>query len=35
MNEIESDVSGTVAAILVENGQPVQFGEPLFKIKVD
>ena len=30
MNEIESDVAGTVKAILVENGQPVEFGEPLF-----
>jgi acetyl-CoA carboxylase biotin carboxyl carrier protein len=35
MNEIESEVSGTITAILVEDGQPVQFGEPLFKIKVD
>jgi acetyl-CoA carboxylase biotin carboxyl carrier protein len=32
MNEIESDVSGTVKAILVENGQPVEFGQPLFII---
>jgi len=30
MNEIESDVSGTVARILVESGQPVEYGEPLF-----
>ena len=30
MNQIESDRDGTVAAILVENGQPVEFGEPLF-----
>ncbi|HEY6897261.1 MAG TPA: acetyl-CoA carboxylase biotin carboxyl carrier protein [Rhodocyclaceae bacterium] len=30
MNEIESDGSGTVKAILVENGQPVEFGQPLF-----
>ncbi|RTL50636.1 MAG: acetyl-CoA carboxylase biotin carboxyl carrier protein [Rhodocyclaceae bacterium] len=32
MNEIESDASGTVKAILVENGQPVEFGQPLFII---
>jgi acetyl-CoA carboxylase biotin carboxyl carrier protein len=30
MNEIESDASGTIKAILVENGQPVEFGQPLF-----
>lgn len=33
MNEIESSASGTIAEILVENGQPVQFGQPLFKIR--
>ncbi len=32
MNEIESDVSGSVKAILVENGQPVEYGQPLFII---
>ncbi|MBK5914881.1 acetyl-CoA carboxylase biotin carboxyl carrier protein [Rhodocyclus purpureus] len=32
LNEIEADVAGTVKAILVENGQPVEFGEPLFII---
>lgn len=32
MNEIEADVSGTVKAIMVENGQPVEFGQPLFVI---
>lgn len=32
MNELECDVTGTVAEILVENGQPVQFGQPLFRI---
>ena len=32
MNEIESDVAGTVKAILVENGQPVEYGQPLFII---
>lgn len=30
LNEIESDRSGVVKAILVENGQPVEYGEPLF-----
>lgn len=30
MNEIESDVSGTVTRILVESGHPVEYGEPLF-----
>ncbi len=32
MNEIESDAAGTIRAILVENGQPVEFGQPLFVI---
>jgi len=32
MNEIESDAAGTIKAILVENGQPVEYGEPLFVI---
>ena len=32
MNEIESDVAGTVTAILVENGEPVEYGQPLFVI---
>jgi len=32
LNEIESDVAGTVKAILVENGQPVEYGQPLFLI---
>ncbi|MFN3985289.1 MAG: acetyl-CoA carboxylase biotin carboxyl carrier protein [Rhodocyclaceae bacterium] len=32
MNEIESDVDGVVKAILVENGQPVEYGQPLFVI---
>ena len=33
MNEIESEWAGTVVAFLVENGQPVEFGEPLFVIE--
>lgn len=32
MNEIESDATGVVKAILVENGQPVEYGQPLFVI---
>ena len=32
LNEIDSDVSGVVTKILVENGQPVEFGQPLFVI---
>ncbi len=32
LNEIESDKSGVVKEVLVENGQPVEFGEPLFLI---
>ena len=34
MNEIEADVSGTVKAILVENGEAVEFGQPLFSIRL-
>ena len=34
MNEIPSDAGGTVAKIFVENGQPVEYGQPLFGIKV-
>ncbi len=33
MNEIESKVSGRVIRILVENGQPVEYGQPLFLIE--
>jgi acetyl-CoA carboxylase biotin carboxyl carrier protein len=33
MNEIEADVAGRVAEILVENGQPVEFGQTLFRIE--
>jgi acetyl-CoA carboxylase biotin carboxyl carrier protein len=32
MNEIEADASGTVKKILVENGQPVEYGQPMFLI---
>lgn len=33
MNEIESEFDGRIAKVLVENGQPVEFGEPLFVIE--
>ncbi len=33
MNEIKAEVSGTLVEVLVENGQPLEFGQPLFKIK--
>lgn len=32
-NQIEADVSGTVVAVLVENGQPVEYDQPLFVIR--
>ncbi len=32
LNEIDSDQAGVIKAILVENGQPVEFGQPLFVI---
>jgi len=32
MNEIEAEFGGKIAEIYVENGQPVQFGQPLFRI---
>ena len=33
MNQIESDKAGVIKAILVENGQPVEFDQPLFVIE--
>lgn len=33
MNQIESDKDGVVAAVLVENGQPVEYGQPIFAIE--
>ena len=33
MNEIEADAAGVIEAILVDNAGPVQFGQPLFKIR--
>ena len=35
MNQIESDTTGTVVAILVENAQPVAYGQPLFHISAE
>jgi acetyl-CoA carboxylase biotin carboxyl carrier protein len=34
MNEIESDIDGTIAKIYPQNGQPVEYGEKLFAVKV-
>lgn len=33
MNEIESEINGIIVKILLENGQPVEYGEPLFLIE--
>ncbi len=33
MNEIKAEISGTVAELCAENGRPVQFGQPLFRVK--
>jgi len=33
MNEIQSEVKGTIIEALVENGQPVEYGQKLFKLK--
>ncbi|ANT64073.1 MULTISPECIES: acetyl-CoA carboxylase biotin carboxyl carrier protein [Prosthecochloris] len=33
MNEIEAEVSGTIVEILVDNGQPVEYDQPLFLVK--
>ncbi|MDQ3959266.1 MAG: biotin/lipoyl-binding protein, partial [Pseudomonadota bacterium] len=33
MNQIESDVDGVVTALLVENGHPVEYGQPLLIVK--
>lgn len=35
MNEIESEVNGTIKEILVKDGEMVEYGQPLFKIKED
>ncbi len=33
MNEIEADIGGEVARVLIENGQPVEYGDPLFALR--
>jgi len=33
MNEIKAEISGTIVEVLAENGKPVQFGQPLFRVK--
>lgn len=35
MNEIEAEISGTIVEILVENAQPVEYNQPLFKVSVE
>jgi acetyl-CoA carboxylase biotin carboxyl carrier protein len=35
MNEIKAEMSGTIVEILVENGEPVEFGQPLFRVAKD
>ncbi|RKZ02728.1 MAG: acetyl-CoA carboxylase, biotin carboxyl carrier protein [Candidatus Hydrothermota bacterium] len=35
MNEIESDVAGTILEVLVEDAQPVEYGQELFSVKLD
>ncbi len=34
MNQISAEVHGTITAVLVKNGEPVEFGQPLFKVKL-
>jgi len=34
MNEIQAEVKGVIKEVLVENGKPVEYGQPLFKVKV-
>jgi acetyl-CoA carboxylase biotin carboxyl carrier protein len=33
MNEIKAEIKGVVTQVLVENGKPVEFGQPLFKVR--
>lgn len=35
MNEVESEYTGKVVSILVDNGHPIEYGEPLFEIEVE
>ena len=34
MNEIHAEVKGTIVAVLAESGKPIEYGQPLFKVKV-
>jgi acetyl-CoA carboxylase biotin carboxyl carrier protein len=34
MNEVESDMAGTIVKRYLENGQPVEYGQPLFALRV-
>lgn len=34
MNQLESELAGTIVEVLGQNGQPVEFGQPLFKIQI-
>jgi acetyl-CoA carboxylase biotin carboxyl carrier protein len=33
MNEIQSELSGTITEVLIEDGEAVEYGQPLFKVK--
>ena len=33
MNEIKAEIKGVITQVLVENGKPVEFGQPLFKVR--
>jgi biotin carboxyl carrier protein len=33
MNEIKAEVKGVITQVLVESGKPVEFGQPLFKVR--
>ncbi|MBP8303357.1 MAG: acetyl-CoA carboxylase biotin carboxyl carrier protein [Phycisphaerae bacterium] len=35
MNEIKAEVTGTIVAVLAKNGQAVQYGQPLFKVRTE
>ena len=35
MNEIKAEVKGVITQVLVENAKPVEFGQPLFKVRPD
>ena len=35
LNQVEADCTGVVSAVLVENGQPVEYGQPLFVVDLD